>query len=96
MKREDFWCYFCAVALITLFSALGAFMGHQTKVQEASWSLKDYEAACAFSDILRIMQDDSVCGNKATQIYNSYFEEFDSLNFESLTQEDLNDYSWSY
>ena len=54
-------------------------------------SQKNYEAACFYADVAH-----SLINNDNIATYNNWVQEFDSLEFDYLTEEDIEDYSWCY
>ena len=54
-------------------------------------SRKNYEAACFYADVAH-----SLINNNNIATYNNWVQEFDSLEFEYLSKEELEEYSWCY
>ena len=61
--------------------------------------VKDYEAACLFSDIIRCAMDaEAPVGPEVQELYNEWTQDIDFrvYKFDSLREEDLDDYCWCY
>lgn len=59
-------------------------------------NVKDFEAACFYSDIIRHMMDSDSIGSKVKESYNEWTQDMDELEFTSLKYKDLDNYSWCY
>ena len=76
--------------LVLIFTVIACMVSYAMGRQSC---IKDYKAACLYSDIARDMVDN--LGTDAEEIYWDYIDNLDELNI-NLTKEDLEEYCWCY
>lgn len=67
-----------------------------TYVVTSNNNVKDFEAACFYSDIIRHMMDNDSIGSEVKESYDEWTQDMDELEFTSLKYKDLDNYSWCY
>lgn len=90
---KDFWSDFLRDAFVgTYLLTLSYYAGTMCPRAQA-----DYEAACLFKDVINCARDcDGEFGRESQNLYDEFTMDWESLNFQYLREQDLEEYSWGY